>query len=266
MREVLARSDHDFRVYDSPPAKSRGQSGGQARGGRGRAAKAPAPRSRIATVARAIRPLAIIRVVAMPLVRRPATALTALLMTSCAAFIIVNALALQPGQHPAPLFGSDRGRAAPDTAQRPAPDTAQRPAPTPAPLAPSPPQQVAAPSPSAVVLPPSRPERAVPVPRETTAALPPARPDLIGEFIRGAPASTGSTTTTTAPPQASLVLLNAQKALLKIGYVVKPDGLMGPATQKAIEVFERDHGLTPTGELGPRTLQALAAASGMPVE
>ncbi|PXW56292.1 putative peptidoglycan binding protein [Chelatococcus asaccharovorans] len=259
MREVLARSDHDFRVYDSPPAKSRGQSGGQTRRGRGKAAKTTQPRSILAVAAGAMRPVAIFKVVAMPLVRRPATALTALLMTSCAAFIIVNALALQPGQHPAPLFGSDRGRAASHTA--PQPVHAETP------VAPSPPpQQVAAPAPPAVVLPPSRPERAAPASREVAAVQPPARPDLIGELIRGGPASTGSTNPAPAAPQASLVLLNAQKALLKIGYVIKPDGLMGPATQKAIEVFEKDHGLPPTGELGPRTLQALAAASGMPVE
>ncbi|CAH1656636.1 Putative peptidoglycan binding protein [Hyphomicrobiales bacterium] len=205
----------------------------------------------------AVRPIAILKIVAIPLVRRPATALTALLMTSCAVFIVVNAVALQPGQHPAPLFGSDRGRAVSETAPRPAETT------TPAPV-PAPPQRVAVPTAPAVVQPPNRPERAAPAPRETTAAIPPARPDVIGDFIRGrAPATTGAISAT---PQASLVLLNAQKALLKLGYVIKPDGLKGPATQKAIEIFEKDHGLAVTGELGPRTLQALAAASGMPVE
>ncbi|MBX3537367.1 MAG: peptidoglycan-binding protein [Chelatococcus sp.] len=260
MREVLARSDHDFRVYDSAPAKprgrARGQAGGQTRGGRAKGAKAS--RSIIGAIASAVRPIAILKIVAIPLVRKPATALTALLMTSCAVFIVVNAVALQPGQHPAPLFGSDRGRAAPETAQRPVAST------TPAPPVPAPPQRVAAPTAPAAVQPPNRPERAAPAPRETAAALPPARPDVIGDFIRGgAPATTGAINTT---PQASLVLLNAQKALLKLGYVIKPDGLMGPATQKAIEIFEKDHGLAVTGELGPRTLQALGAASGMPVE
>nr|WP_283771488.1 peptidoglycan-binding domain-containing protein [Chelatococcus sp. YT9] len=178
-------------------------------------------------------------------------------MTSCAVFIVVNAVALQPGQHPAPLFGSDRGRAVSETTQRPAES------PTPA-TVPVPPQRVAVPTAPAAVQPPNRPERVPPAPRETTAALPPARPDAIGDFIRGGlPATTG---TINATPQASLVLLNAQKALLKLGYVIKPDGLMGPATQKAIEIFEKDHGLAVTGELGARTLEALAAASGMPVE
>lgn len=264
MREVLARSDHDFRVYDSPsPKQASSKQRAQGRNARGRAAKAQPPKSALATFARVIRPFGVLKLVVVPLVRRPATALTALLMTSCALFIVVNALALQPRQHPAPLFGSDRGRSPQEPAQRPT-EVAARPTP------PATVQQPATPQQTGAVLPPSRPAvtRDTTGAKDITSALPPARPDLIGDLIKGGapPSSASAGASSSASPQASLVLLNAQKALSKLGYAVKPDGLMGPATQRAIETFERDHGLAVTGEPNPRMLKSLAAASGMPVE
>jgi peptidoglycan hydrolase-like protein with peptidoglycan-binding domain len=41
---------------------------------------------------------------------------------------------------------------------------------------------------------------------------------------------------------------------------------MGPATRTAIERFERDRRLTPTGELNPRTVRELTAAFGQPLD
>ena len=58
-----------------------------------------------------------------------------------------------------------------------------------------------------------------------------------------------------------------QRALTKLGYgPLKTDGVMGTGTRQAIERFERDRRLTPTGELGPRTVRELSALSGIRVE
>ena len=188
-----------------------------------------------------------------------------LAIAACAAFAalmtggVVNALFLQTHRHPAPLFHS-----APQPAPQPA--AAARPAPAPAPA------PVAAAKPEA-----SAPARNA-APRETSIVArevtPPARPaelgaakgveaksknDAIGALLRsGAPAAETGVSPRT--------VLAAQKALAKLGYDVKPDGVMGAATRQAIEKFERSQKLAVTGELGARNVKKLAAASGLAVE
>jgi hypothetical protein len=192
-----------------------------------------------------------VRAAVTPVLRKPATALVTVLLTGFAAAIVFNALALQPRRHPAPLFGVDRGKAM-DIPLRQAPEAVRTAAPSPAPVPAAPP----------AVLLPARPERETPP--TTSVALPPARPDLIGDLLRGgAPATTGHPA---GPAQASTTLLNVQRALVKLGYSLKPDGVMGPATQHAIESFEQRSGLPVTGDLNTRMLKSLATASGMPVE
>ena len=178
-----------------------------------------------------------------------------LAIAACAAFAalmtggVVNALFLQTHRHPAPLF-----RSAPQSA----------PAPAPAP--------VAAPKPEASV-----PAQSV-APRETSVVArevtPPVRPadlggaktvetkpkgDAIGALLRsGAPAAEAGVSPKT--------VLAAQRALAKLGYEVKADGVMGAATRQAIERFERSQKLPVTGELGARSVKKLAAVSGVTVE
>jgi hypothetical protein len=219
------------RIYEGAPRKR-----APARGKRG-----AAPAANIG--------LRLLKAAVTPILRKPASAFAGLLLTGFAATIVVNAVALQPRAHPAPLFGADRGRAI-EVPAKPAAPAAQPTAS--AQTAPASPPQI---------LPPARPEReAQPT---TTAALPPARPDLIGQLIRGGnPAATSNA----APVQASATLLNVQRALVKLGYSLKPDGVMGPATQHAIESFEQQAHLPVTGALNPRMLKSLATASGMPVE
>jgi hypothetical protein len=54
----------------------------------------------------------------------------------------------------------------------------------------------------------------------------------------------------------------AQAVLSQLGFgPLTSDGVMGPKTRKAIETFERANGLAVTGELGPRTVQALKSAA-----
>jgi peptidoglycan hydrolase-like protein with peptidoglycan-binding domain len=62
-------------------------------------------------------------------------------------------------------------------------------------------------------------------------------------------------------------VLAVQRALGDFGYgPVKPTGVLGPETRAAIEKFERDRKLPVTGQLSDRLLRELAAATGRPLE
>ncbi|WP_262271050.1 peptidoglycan-binding domain-containing protein, partial [Microvirga yunnanensis] len=61
------------------------------------------------------------------------------------------------------------------------------------------------------------------------------------------------------------VILAGQRALARLGYSVKVDGLMGSGTRQAIERFEQDRRLPVTGEWNARTIRELSAASGIAV-
>lgn len=77
--------------------------------------------------------------------------------------------------------------------------------------------------------------------------------------------TTPATTASTVQPDAKLMA--AQKALAKIGYgPVLIDGKMGAGTRNAIKSFERDHGMTETGELSPQVLRALQGMTGAPLQ
>jgi len=61
-----------------------------------------------------------------------------------------------------------------------------------------------------------------------------------------------------APDPKQAVAATAQKALAKLGYgKLTADGVIGPGTRRAIEAFQRDKGLTVTGELDAPTLKQL---------
>jgi peptidoglycan hydrolase-like protein with peptidoglycan-binding domain len=60
-------------------------------------------------------------------------------------------------------------------------------------------------------------------------------------------------------------VLAAQKALIKAGFVLKADGVMGSGTRQAIEGFERERKLPVTGELNPRTLRELSQRTGIAI-
>ncbi|PSC04557.1 hypothetical protein SLNSH_13760 [Alsobacter soli] len=179
------------------------------------------------------------------LFRNPGTTIVGAASAAIAVGVVVNALALQSAPHPAPFFGRAGG-------------------------------EVVKLSGFPAVLPPTRPTDLGPA---TTASVTPAEPtkaaaraaspaqpipqpiprgDVIGDMLRGgAPAAA----------EISKPVLNAQKALNKLGYgPVKIDGVFGSGTRQALERFERDHKLPATGELGARTARELASASGIPLD
>lgn len=258
LREALAaRPDRDF-VVSAParrPAAVR------------RAAptrRAPAKKNKVGFAARLLSSVA----------QNPFRVLVTLVLSGCAGMIAWNALVLQEARHPAPLF--NHPGVAPQ-AVMPAPPARAVATPQ-APAAPMP--SLIDPAPTAATMPPVPPARsaitdlirhngepaaarAQPNP-PASAVKPPAPRDTIAEMIRmgGAvptpPANVGR-------PDGADPVLSAQRALAKLGYPVKPDGMMGAATRTAIERFEQDRRLPVTGEFNVRTLRDLSAASGIAI-
>lgn len=81
---------------------------------------------------------------------------------------------------------------------------------------------------------------------------------LLGSDAKKSPAAPAETPA--AGPDRNV--LSAQRALQRLGYVVKPDGIMSPGLRKTIAKFEQDNGLSATGELTPKVVKAIAAKAG----
>ena len=155
--------------------------------------------------------------------------------------IMVNALMLQKGHHPAPLFGKAIALG-PSPAPPPRVATARA----------APPAASAAPS--LATAPPASMPTAGGNPEPTAAT-----PDPIAQLIEGhAPAAQSKADTRT--------VMGAQRALAKLGFALKPSGSFGPQTRKAIEAFERDRHLPVNGELTHRLIKTLAAESGVKID
>jgi hypothetical protein len=181
-----------------------------------------------------------------------------------------NALLLQIGRHPAPLFAP--------AAQDPLPASASTapPAATAEPVAPQPsPTPSSASSTASAAAPPQAGQSpAVPAPApDTTSSIGPAAqdkqhqssapsvpdsqrqpaaraPDQIGAILRGRPVDDGSH-----------LVRAAQIALLKLGYAVKPNGAEDGATRRALRHFERAHGLASTTEITSELVKQLTTAA-----
>ncbi len=180
------------------------------------------------------------------LTRRPARTLAGVTIAAVATGITLNAVLFQTGRHPAPLFGAPGVTTA---VLKPA--APPMPAPRPVALAqPAP----AAPTPAAPVA--RAPEPAA-TPRAAEPAAPAQKKDPIGALIKG----DGLADPVVPPARVAAV----QKALVKAGFVLRADGVMGASTKQALERFERDNKLPVTGDLAPRTLRELASQSGVPI-
>ena len=230
--------------------------------------------------------------------KHPGRVAAAVILTGCAGAIAWNALLLQDVRHPAPLFSQrDPALAAAPALEadpmQPLPParsladaheaqamTAQEPdelAPQ-AEAAPAAPRNAISdlirnngvPSPA-----PQRPQRAaVQTPASAPAsAPPPASPpsraqtvrDPIAEMIRlGGPVPTPPANV--GRPDGADIVLSGQRALARLGYGVKVDGLMGPGTRQAIERFEQDRRLPVTGTFNSRTARELSSLSGIAVQ
>lgn len=169
----------------------------------------------------------------------------------------MNALFFQDGRHPAPLFSTHLV-----PIEKPATATA-----------PTPPTRPARIEAARVEVNPVTPEsapRAAPKAAVKTDPLaeilksdaaPPVKAEKKREVASRDPISSLLGHGDASPAQAAgpdRNVLSAQRALQRLGYVVKPDGLMSPGMRKTIEKFERDNGLPVTGELNAKVAKTLA--------
>ena len=186
-----------------------------------------------------------------PFAERPTESVAGAIFAALMTGIIINAVALQNARHPSPLFGTS-------IAILPQAE-APKPVPRPAVLSAAP--AANAPSPPAVAI----PARPVATPRDAEPA-PAKAADSIGDMLRASPANSPGI----SPPRPSAIdatrILLVQKALMKLGYVLRPDGVMGATTRQAIEKFERERGWPAHGELTPKVVREIAARSGLPIE
>jgi len=194
---------------------------------------------------------ALARIVAL-VAADPARAVAVSLLSTVLVSVSVNALYLQNMKHPSPLF--DPTPPLPDTAL---PVLENAPMPVPRSTAFS--SALADVDISTLDTGFTRgPAPAMPmVPANTGSGG--QKPDSIGDLI-----NSGGVKLT--PPAPNRTVLSAQRALSKLGYAVRPDGVNGGTTRQAIERFERDNRLPVKGDLTPKLMRELSMAAGMPVE
>lgn len=145
--------------------------------------------------------------------------------------IIVNALFLQAGRHPAPMFGST-------VTLLPAS---------------APPKITAAATETMNPLPKPRPSDAdapvVPMPKAD---------DPVGGLVRATSQPAASSSSRVAA---------VQRALSDYGYgQLKPTGTIGADTQAAIQRFERERKMPITGQMSDRLVRELGLAIGRPIQ
>ena len=217
----------------------------------------------------------LMRVLLRMLLHSPKDMVAGLLAFAATSAIIANALFLQTGPHPAPMFGSvvmipQASSTAASSLPRPRPADA------------------------AVLLSESRlaetkiseprlvePRPVESKPTEFRAADPktaePKAADPLTNLVKST--STGPTASSNVlrppapiplqpgPTIGSRRVAAVQRALTEYGYgQLKPTGTIGPDTQAAIQKFERERRIPVSGQLSDRLVHELAAAIGHPVD
>ena len=185
--------------------------------------------------------------------KRPARTLAGATFGALLCGVAVNAIMLQKGHHPAPLFGP-RDVAARRHAPSPYPPAPREQSPTAAPAAV---QEPRAPEARPGIVSP-QPQAKAPhtaAHEDTLGAFIAKREDTLGAFI--AKEATGT--------QNAGRVYSVQKALRKLGFPVKLSGKLDATTKSALVRFERSRSLPVSEELTPRILRTLAARSGLHV-
>jgi hypothetical protein len=180
--------------------------------------------------------------------------------------IIANALFLQAGRHPSPMFGSVV--AFPAAALAPA-----SPLPRPRPVE----ADVFAAEPKLADARPAEPRPAEPRSAEPKPADPlanlvkatsaaPAAPSMIARPPASIPVPSRNETSTN-PASGARRVAAVQRALAEYGYgQLKPTGTVGTETQAAIQKFERERKIPVTGQISDRLVRELTAVIGRPID
>jgi Putative peptidoglycan binding domain len=204
------------------------------------------------------------------LLHSPKDTVAGFLAFAAVSAILANALFLQTGHHPAPMFGSVV--VMPQAGLAPA-SLLPRPRPVEADAAVSEPRivELRAPEPKA-----AEPRAAEPKPAEKPAELKLADP--LGSLVKATGAVPVTPSNVLRPPAPIPAMAHTelsgprrvaavQRALTEYGYgQLKPTGTAGTDTQAAIVKFERERKLPVTGQVSDRLVRELVAVIGHPIE
>src|SRR3954469_4305455 len=194
----------------------------------------------------------------------PKDVLAGLLAAAAICAILANALFLQAGRHPSPMFGSVVTLPAPQTAV-----ASPLPRPRPVELVSEPPE-----------IRPVEVRGADPKHVEIRSADPRGdskNPDPLANLVvksTGAPTAAPANVArppapipATAQSAGARRVASVQRALTQYGYgQLKPTGAVGSDTQAAISKFERDRKLPVTGQMSDRLVKELTAMIGHPID
>jgi hypothetical protein len=209
------------------------------------------------------------------LLHSPKDMVAGLIAFSAVSAIIANAIFLQSGHHPSPMFGSSTVVDLPD------PTPAANPMPRPRPLE-------AAPAPSDTKLDSrmldAKPVNAANEPKSSVVAKPVEQraADPIGNLVK-APVPPVNSVAVARPPApvphatrsdplgdlivSSRRVASVQRALTEYGYgQLKATGTAGSDTQAAIQRFERERKLPVTGQISDRLVRELATVTGRAID
>ena len=199
------------------------------------------------------------------LLHSPKDLVAGVLAFAAVSAIIANALFLQAGHHPSPMFGSvvaipQAGLTPASPLPRPRPvELATRPADT------SPPEA------KPVELRPAEIKSAEIKPAEPKATEPKAA-DPLANLVKAT--ATPVTSNVPRPPapiptaaQGARRVAAVQRVLTEYGYgQLKPTGTIGSDTQAAIQKFERERKLPVTGQMSDRLVRDLVAMTGHSID
>jgi len=190
------------------------------------------------------------------LLHSPKDMIAGVLAFAAVSAIIANALFLQAGRHPSPMFGSvvaipPAGSTPASLLPRPRPVEAVTRAADASPSEPKPVEPKAADAMANLV--------------KSTGA-PAAPPSNMTRPPAAIPASPHIETTAN-PAAASRRVAAVQRALTDYGYgQLKPTGTIGSDTQAAIQKFERERKIPVTGQVSDRLVHELTTVIGRPIE
>jgi hypothetical protein len=210
------------------------------------------------------------------LLHSPKDTIAGALAFAAVSAIIANALFLQAGRHPAPMFGSLVAIPAAALAPSPLP----RPRPVEAAAIPVEPKASEFKAPELKASEFKASELKAP---ELKAAEPktaePKTPDPLANLLKATSAAPATPSNIARPPApvpvasrndamaGSRRVAAVQRALTEYGYgQLKPTGTVGSDTQAAIQKFERERKIPVTGQMSDRLVRELTAVIGHPID